>query len=537
MTTSPTIPAHDVIVVGAGFAGMYTVIHAARRGLRVLGFEAGSGVGGTWYWNRYPGARCDVESIDYSYSFDPELEREWRWSERYATQPEILRYLEHVADRFDVRPQFRFNTRVTSAHWNEPNQYWVVGTDDGEVTTARWVVMASGPLSTPILPDVPGRDSFTGEVYQTSAWPHEAVDFTDKRVAVIGTGSSGVQTVPEIAAQTAELVVYQRTANYSIPAFNYPLDDAEWAAQQAGLAQRRTTSWNGPAGSPWSSHPEPFESLDDAARDAVFEEAWQLGGVLFAKAFQRQTIDTEINDAARVFFERKLAERVSDPAARAVLTPSGHALGTKRICTDSGYYEAFNLPHVQVVSLRDDPILEITPTGITTASGTREFDAIVYATGFDAMTGALTSIDIRGRDDRRLSDEWADGPVTLLGVGLPGFPNLLALNGPGTPSVFANMALTSEQQGGFALDLIEHCAEAGFSSAEARADAAEAWTAHTQEVAHATLFGAADSWYTGANIAGKSRSFLPYAGGFAVYIEHANTAVAADYAGFVFSER
>ncbi|GAB3119482.1 flavin-containing monooxygenase [Glaciibacter psychrotolerans] len=528
---------HDVIVVGAGFAGLYTVIHAARRGLRVHGIEAAPGVGGTWFWNRYPGARCDVESIDYSYSFDPELEREWRWSERYATQPEILRYLEHVADRFEARTHYSFNTRVTGASWDETAQCWHVDTDDGRRATAAWLVMATGPLSTPIVPEITGRDSFAGQILQTSAWPSEPVDFTGKRVAVIGTGASGIQVIPLIAEDAAEVVVYQRTANYSVPAFNFDLDDAEWATQQTGLARRRELSWKSPAGSPWSSHLEPFADLDDEAREAVFNEAWQRGGVLFAKAFRGQTIEREINDAARDFFERKLAERIANDTTRSALTPVGHALGTKRICTDSGYYETYNLPHVHLVSLRTEPITEMTPAGITTTAGAREFDIIVYATGFDAMTGALTSIEIRGRDGRLLRDEWADGPITLLGVGLPGFPNLCVLNGPGTPSVFANMALTSEQQGRFALELIDYCTNAGYSSAEARADAAEAWTQHTQDVAHATLFGSSDSWYTGANLPGKARAFLPYAGGFDQFCARAEAVIDNGFTGFVLSER
>lgn len=534
---TPNLPHHDLIVVGAGFAGLYTVIHAERTGLRTLGLEGGSDVGGTWYWNRYPGARCDVESIDYSFSFDTGLEQGWRWSERYATQPEILRYLQHVADRYDVRRHYRFDERVTAADWDDATQRWTVHTEGGLVATTRWLVMATGSLSAPHLPDLPGRDTFSGDVLMTAAWPKDEPDFTGKRVAVIGTGSSGVQSIPIIAQTAAEVVVYQRTANYSVPAFNRPLDDEEWARELAQLEQRRHLSWNGLAGSPWTSHPVPFEEVDEPERDTVFEEAWQRGGVLFAKAFQRQTADPVINDAARVFFERKLAAIVEDPQILADLTPDDHPIGTKRICTDSGYYETFNLPHVHLVNLRRDPIVEITPTGITTESGARDHDLIVFATGFDAMTGALTSIDVRGRDGRLLRDEWRDGPVTLLGLGLPGFPNLLSLNGPGCPSVLSNMALGAEQQGDYALRLIAYCDEHGFTSAEARADAARAWTDHGAELANATLFGSARSWYTGANIEGKARTFLPYIGGFRPYIERSEQIAAAGYQGFILSER
>ena len=528
---------HDLIIVGAGFAGMYSTIHAERAGLDVLALEAGADVGGTWYWNRYPGARCDVESIDYSFSFDDQLQREWRWSERYATQPEILRYLNHVADRFDVRRHYRFGERLAAATWNEPAQRWEVRTESGLTASARWLIMATGGLSKPQLPDIPGRDDFEGSVLQTSAWPETPIDLRGKRVAVIGTGSSGVQAIPLIAQDAAELTVYQRSANYSVPAFNRVLDDEEWRQQQDELDRRRELSWNGAAGSPWTSHPVPFADADERLRAEVFEESWTRGGVLFAKAFQGLTVDPVINDAARVFFEQKLTERVGDPATREALTPRDHPVGTKRICTDSGYYETFNEPHVALVDLRREPLTEVTATGIRAGERHREHDVIVYATGFDAMTGALTAVDIRGRDGRSLREEWAGFPSTYLGVALPGFPNLLVLNGPGSPSVLSNMALTSEQQGDYALRIIAHCRREGYSSIEARSDAAEAWTAHGLELADRTLFGAAPSWYTGANIAGKARGFLPYIGGFKNYIDRCEEVAAADYRGFVLTSR
>ena len=528
---------HDLIIVGAGFAGMYSTIHAERAGLDVLGLEAGADVGGTWYWNRYPGARCDVESIDYSFSFDDALQREWRWSERYATQPEILRYLNHVADRFDVRRRFRFGERLTTATWDESAQRWDVRTESGLTASARWLVMATGGLSKPQLPDVPGRDSFTGEVLQTSAWPEAPVDLRGKRVAVIGTGSSGVQAIPLIAEDAAELTVYQRSANYSVPAFNRIVDDEEWESRQRELTHRRELSWNGAAGSPWTSHPVSFADSSEQERAEVFEESWTRGGVLFAKAFQGLTVDPLINDAAREFFERKLAEKVRDPETRDTLTPRDHPVGTKRICTDSAYYETFNRPHVSLVDLRREPLTAVTASGIRTSERHRDHDVIVYATGFDAMTGALTAIDIRGRDGRSLREEWRGFPSTYLGVALPGFPNLLILNGPGSPSVLSNMALTSEQQGAYALGIIEHCRRHGYTSIEARADAAAAWTAHSLELADRTLFGSAASWYTGSNIAGKARGFLPYIGGFKNYIDHCEDVAADGYRGFALSIR
>jgi len=531
-------PEHDLIVVGAGFAGMYTAIHADRAGLRVLGFEAGSDVGGTWYWNRYPGARCDVESIDYSYSFDPELEREWRWSERYATQPEILRYLSHVADRYGVRRHFRFSERIERAEWDDAGQLWTVTTERGTRATARWLVMATGCLSTPHLPDIPGREDFAGEIYATAAWPHEGVDFTGKRVALIGTGSSGIQSLPLIAEEAAHVSVFQRSANYSVPASNRPISDEEWERALAEYPERRRKSWNGLAGSPWTSYAIPYQETPEEERPRIFEESWERGGVLFSKAFPGQMVDRETNAAARAFFEARLTEKVKDPDVLVDLTPTDHAIGTKRICTDTGYYETFNRDDVELVNLRREPILRVTADGITTESGHRSFDAIVFATGFDAMTGALTSIDIIGRDGRLLRDEWAvQGASTLLGFGIPGFPNLLSLNGPGCPSVLSNMALGSEQQGAFALDMIRYCATEGFTSAEARVDAAADWTAHGQELANKTLFAEAPSWYMGANIEGKPRTFLPYLGGFRPYIDICDGVAERGYEGFILTAR
>lgn len=525
----------DLIIVGAGFAGMYTAIQAKQEGLNYIGIDAASDFGGTWYWNRYPGARCDVESVDYAFSFDPKLEQEWRWSERYATQPEILRYFKFVADRYDLARGFEFNTRVSGAQWDEDTHMWTVQTDDGRTYEARWLVMATGPLSVPVEPNIPGKESFAGETYLTSQWPHEPVDFTGKRVAVIGTGSSGIQAVPEIAKQSKQLYVLQRTPNYSVPAFNRLLDDEEWAYEQENLHKRRKASWNSPAGSPWDSYSQDYDSLTEEERTRALEESWERGGVLFSKTFDGQMVHPRINDVAKNFFEQKLSEVVKDPEVRDRLTPKGYPIGTKRICTDSGFYDVFNRDDVTLVSLKEDPIEEVVPEGIKTASGLLEVDVIVYATGFDAMTGALTSIDIRGRDGRSIAEAWADGYQTYFGLGVPGYPNLINLNGPGSPSVFANMALTSEQQGNFALGLIAHCQENGFTSAEPRADAAADWVEHVNETAAGTLFLSTASWYTGENLEGKPRTFLPYPGGFGRYNDAVSTAVDGGYEGYVLS--
>ena len=526
---------HDVAVVGAGFAGLYTVIHAIRQNLDVLGLEAGGDVGGTWYWNRYPGARCDVESIDYSYSFDEDLQQDWRWSERYATQPEILRYLNHVADRHDARRHYRFNTEVTAARWDEAAHLWRIDTGSGSAS-ARWLVMATGSLSKPVLPSLPGRDSFAGKVYLTAAWPAEGVDFTGLRVGVIGTGSSGVQSIPLIAEQAASLTVFQRTANYSVPAFNRGIGDEEWRQAISDYPARRKESWNSASGTPWSSYAEVYEDLTDEERDRVLAKSWTRGGVLFGKTFQRQLTDPEINAAARSYFETRLREIVHDPELAADLTPFDHPIGAKRVCTDSGYFETFLRPNVKLINLRRNPITAVTDSGIHTESGFHALDAIVYATGFDALTGSLTSIDIVGRTGKTIRENWKDGPRTYLGLTVPGFPNLLTLNGPGSPSVLTNMSLGSEQQGAYALRLIMHATANGYSSAEPRTDSAVSWTATVNQEAEKTLFPDAPSWYTGANIPGKPRVFMPYVGGFNKYISILDEVAENAYRGFVFSE-
>jgi len=525
----------DVVIVGAGFAGIYTAIHATKEALSVVGIDAASDVGGTWFWNRYPGARCDVESIDYSFSFDEELQQQWRWTERYATQPEILGYLNHVADRYNVRDHYRFGERLTEAVWNESSHVWQVTTENGLTLLCRWLVMASGSLSQPVLPPIRGLDSFDGEILMTAAWPEKDPDLRGKKIGLIGTGSSGIQALPHLADEAEAIVVYQRTANYSIPAFHWELDGQQWQEAQANYGERRRVSWNSLAGSPWTSHPTPFHDASKEERESVFEDFWTKGGVLFAKAFSGLTADPDINAAATDFFLKKLANIVDDPQTLVDLTPKDQPLGAKRICTDSGYYECFNRKNVELVNLPSDPIVSIGPDGVTTQSGFHQHDVLVFATGFDALTGALTAPTIRGRGNRLLRAQWQDGVTTFLGMGIPGFPNLLSLNGPGSPTVLSNMALTSEQQGRFALDLIHYCDRHGFSSAEARADTAAEWTEDNANRANSTFFGSASSWYTGANIEGKAREFLPFIGGFRPYIEACDSVSETGYAGFLLS--
>ncbi|WP_420752605.1 flavin-containing monooxygenase [Rhodococcus sp. O3] len=522
----------DVVVVGAGVAGLYAAHTLCRHGLTVQGFESAGGVGGTWYHNRYPGARCDVESVDYSFSFDDDLQQEWTWSERFATQPEILAYLEHVADRFDLRRHFRFSTRVVSAEFDEADSVWRIRTDDGEVTTGRYCIFATGCLSATNLPDIPGRDDFRGAAYHTGSWPHDAVEFTGKRVGVIGTGSSGMQSIPLIAEEADHLYVFQRTANYSIPAGNRPFDAEAMREIKATYAERRRLSRLSGGGSPFTPYPHGALEVTDEERTRVYDEWWNRGGVLFSKAFPDQLTDLDANNTARVYWENKIRQIVTDPELAETLIPDDHPIGTKRIVTDSGYFATFNRDNVTLVDLRRTPIDRINESGIATTAGQYDLDIIVYATGFDAMTGALSRIDIRGRGDRRLVDEWAAGPRTYLGLGVSGFPNMFLVNGPGSPGPLANMVLTSEQHLDWIVDCIEYVDERGAVTVEADPDAVDAWVAELNERASTTLFPSANSWYLGANIPGKPRVFMPFIGGFAAYGQILDEVAGAGYKGF-----
>ncbi len=529
----PSVTEVDVVVIGAGFAGLYAVHRAGQRGHRTVGIEAAPGPGGTWYWNRYPGARCDVESLDYSYSFDPELEQEWEWSERYATQPEILRYLEHVTDRYDLRRHFRFGERVLGAEFDDDTATWTVRTDAGTVVRCQWLFCATGSLSAPNRPDIPGLDDFAGDIVMTAEWPEEGYDVAGKRVGVIGTGSSGIQSIPLLAETAASLTVFQRSANYSVPAFNRPLTEEEQAEARRTYRERRAKSFAGGAGSPHEPYHRSVWEIDEDERRQAFEARWREGGVLFSKTFADQTIDLRINDLAREFVEEKVRSIVRDQQVADDLLPDDHPIGTKRICTDSGYFETFNRDHVELVNLRRDPIDTITGWGVKTANSSYELDVLVLATGFDALTGAMTRMDIRGPRGGTMEQAWAGGPLTFLGVSVPGFPNLFVVTGPGSPSVLANMVLAAEQQIDWLLDLVDHCREEGHATVEARADAARTWTDHVDAVAGGTLFARADSWYRGANIEGKSRVFMPYIGGFHTYIARCAEAKSLGYAGFV----
>jgi cyclohexanone monooxygenase len=523
----------DVVVVGAGFAGLYALHRLRGLGLSVQVYEAGSGVGGTWFWNRYPGARCDVESLEYSYSFSRELEQEWDWSERYAPQPEILRYINHVADRFDLRRDVQFDTRVTATAFDEATGRWSVTTDRGDEVSARFCVMATGCLSAAATPDIEGLGSFGGDWYHTGRWPPEGVDFTGRRVGIVGTGSSGIQAIPVIAEQAAHLVVFQRTPNFSLPARNRRLDSETQAAVRAGYPVLRDYARNSYAG---IAHPAPTESalqVEPFERRRRYEAAWDEGGLLSMTATFRDLIVDEVaNDTAAEFIRAKIREVVRDPDVARVLTPTDHPFATKRPCLDTGYFETFNRANVTLVDLRRSPIAEIVPAGIRTADALYELDSIVFATGFDAMTGPVLRIDIRGRGGQALKAKWAAGPRTYLGMATAGFPNLFLVTGPGSPSVLSNMIVAIEQHVDWMADCITHMTANRVDSIEPTVEAEDAWVAHVNDLAKATLFPRANSWYMGANVPGKPRVFMPYVGGFPAYRAICDDVAAAGYRGF-----
>lgn len=525
----------DVVVVGAGFAGLYLLYRLRSLGFSAKVIESAGDVGGTWYWNRYPGARCDIESIDYSYSFDAELETEWQWSERYATQPEILRYLGHVADKHDLRRDIEFSTRVEAATWDSDASLWRIRTDRAGDIRCRFYVMATGCLSVPKTPDVPGYGRFGGEAYYTGRWPHEGVDFSGKRVAVIGTGSSAVQSIPIIAEQAAELTVFQRTPNFSRPAFNGPVRAEKKAKFDADPAAYREAARQSNAGVPQDLPMLRALQVPEAERLAKYEEAYASGDLL---AFGVAYVDVGVNPAANEtvcdFLRSKIRSIVRDAETAEALCPQNHFYGTKRPCIDTRYFETYNSPHVRLVDLRADPIRSITETGIDTASRSFDFDAIVFATGFDAMTGAIVGVDIVGREGLALADKWVEGPKTYLGLMTTGFPNFFTITGPGSPSVLSNMVVSIEQHVDWVSACLAHMREQGLAVIEPTPTAEAAWVQHVNDYADITLFPRANSWYMGANVPGKPRVFLPYIGGVDRYRKACDEVVRRDYLGFAF---
>ena len=521
----------DAVVVGAGFAGMYMLHRLRGLSMRARAFEAGSGVGGTWYWNRYPGARCDVESMQYSYQFCDALQRDWEWSERYAAQPEILRYADHVADRFDLRRDIAFDTRVAAAAFDDAAGLWTVETARGERVRARFCVMATGCLSAANRPEFPGIEDYRGAAWHTGRWPREGVDFAGMRVGVIGTGSSAIQSIPVIAEHARALTVFQRTPNYSIPARNRPLGAAEAREIKANYPALRALARKLHAGLVIRYNPASARAAGEEERRREYEARWREGGLGFAAAFKDLLTDPEANATAAEFVRAKIRETVADPEVARLLSPRG-VIGCKRLCVDTGYYATFNRPNVALVDVNAAPIERLTAAGLR--AGGREFalDAIVFATGFDAMTGALRRIDIRGAGGRRLRDKWRDGPRAYLGLMSEGFPNLFTITGPGSPSVLANMILCIEQHVDWIADCLDAMRDRGLARIAPRRDAEDAWCAHASDVAEGSLRASCSSWYVGANVPGKPRVFMPYIGGFPEYAAKCAEVAARGYEGF-----
>ena len=530
----------DVVVVGAGFAGLYLLHRLRKAGLTSVVLEEADDVGGTWYWNRYPGARCDIQTIDYSYTFDPELERAWQWSEKYATQPEILRYLGFVADRYDLRCDIRFSTRVTAANWDEASDRWLLETDSGAAISCRYYIMATGCLSAPKPPEIEGVKDFKGEVYFTGRWPHQGVELAGKRVAVIGTGSSGIQSIPLIAEQAAQLTVFQRTPNFALPAHNGPVSADRLALLQGDRTSYREQARWSLAGVPLPQQTVVSWQLSETERRERFEEAWAKGDLVYilTQLWADQAVDVDGNARLADLVREKIREIVKDPETAATLTPHDHPFGAKRPCLDTSYYATYNRPNVTLVNLRQEPIKAIAASGVTTDTRSFDVDVIVFATGFDAMTGAILAVHpITGRGGKSLSDVWATGPQTYLGLTVAGFPNLFMITGPGSPSVLSNMMVSIEQHVDWVSEALDQLRAQGLHTIEPTAAAEAGWVAHVNDCANITLFPAADSWYMGANVPGKPRVFMPYVGGLDRYRKICDEVAADTYRGFSLGSR
>lgn len=524
----------DVIVVGAGFGGMYAVYKFREMGYDVTGIEAGSDVGGVWFWNRYPGARCDLMSVDYSYGFSDEIQQEWTWSEQFAAQPEILAYANFVADRLDLRKSFRFNTRVTSAVWDEAGKLWRATTDKGEVIEAPYCVMSTGPLSIPKDPDIPGLDRFKGQLLRAQKWPHEPVDFAGKRVGVIGTGSTGIQIVQEVGRKAGELFVFQRTPSWTLPMRNHDLDPEYVAEMKKHYPAMREAMRMNPTGGTRPVSTRPFFSLPPSQRREVMEHAWQDGGHTFLACFSDLMTNQEANDQVADFVREKIGQIVEDPKAAEALKPRGYPIFARRPCLDTEYYETYNLPNVHLMDGLSDPIVEITETGIRTEAGETELDMLILATGYDALTGALLAIDLRGRDGRQLRDKWQAGPRSFLGMMVEGFPNLFATSGPNGPAALANLITIAENDVDWVANLIAHMRASGQASVEVTKAAEDRWMETVLSLAERSLIRKAQTWWVGSNVKGKPEGLTMFVGGFNKYKEQCDAVAAGGYAGLAF---
>ncbi|MBT5495419.1 MAG: NAD(P)/FAD-dependent oxidoreductase [Alphaproteobacteria bacterium] len=527
----------DVVIVGAGFSGLYLLHRLRGLGFTTRVFERGDGVGGTWYWNRYPGARCDVESMQYSYSFDEDLQREWHWPEKFSAQPDILAYANHVADRFDLRKDIEFNTEVKAAHFHEGARRWHVETNSGERVTAQHFVMATGCISTAQTPDIAGLSDYLGNTYHTGNWPHEKVDFTGQRIAVIGTGSSGIQSIPVLAEEAAHVTVFQRTPNYSIPSQNEPMTpDYEQSWKEDYAAKREEMRYTS-HGSLKDLNDKPALSVSEEERQETYAKRWEIGGAGYLGSFNNLLTDQEANDTASEFVREQIRHTVKDPETAELLAPKTYPIGTKRICIDTQYFKTYNRDNVDLVDISGEPIEQFMPNGLVANGKGYKFDSIVFATGFDAMTGTLFNVDIRGRSGQALKEKWYAGPRTYLGLMTEAFPNLFMITGPGSPSVKSNMIISIEQHVDMVTESILHMRDQGLDLMEPELTAEDEWVDHVQETANKTLFPRANSWYMGANIAGKPRLFMPYIGGVGRYRRTCEEIVADGYRGFHFEAK
>ena len=525
----------DVVVVGAGFGGMYAVHKFRHMGLSMAAFEAGGDVGGVWYWNRYPGARVDLPSIDYSYSFSPEIEQEWTWSEQFAAQPELMAYIDFVARKLDLRKHFKFNTRVTNAVWDEPRRLWRVATEHGDVVEATYCVMATGPLSIPKDPEYPGLDRFKGQVLRSARWPHTPIDFAGKRVGVIGTGSTGIQVVQDVGPRAGALHVFQRTPSFTMPMRNQTLEPDYVAEVKRHYAGIREVARNTSIGGSRPTSTRAYFSVTPKQRRELLEDAWKQGGLAVLGTFTDLLINAEANEQVADFVRGKISEVVTDPATAEILKPRGYPIFARRPCLDTGYYETYNLPHVHLVDCVTDPIVEFTETGIRTQSGEVALDILILATGFDGMTGALTAFDVIGRDGRTVNAQWKQGARTYCGMMLAGFPNLFMTAGPNGPSVFANLIRMNEHDVDWIAAVIAQMHKNGQTMVEVTQDAEDAWMDLVLSLAPRTLVSQAKTWYLNANVQGKAQGLSIFTGGFLKYREYCTAQIQSGFRDLAFA--
>ena len=526
----------DVVVVGAGFSGLYLLYRLRKAGFSTRVFERGGDVGGTWYWNRYPGARCDVESLQYSYSFDEQLQQDWHWPEKFSAQPDILAYANHVADRFNLKKDIEFNIEVKASRFDEKLKTWKITTNTGEEINAQYFIMATGCISTTQIPNIKGLSDYVGNTFHTGDWPHEEVDFSGQSIAVIGTGSSGIQSIPVLAKQAKKLTVFQRTPNYSIPSQNEPMTKKYERSWKDVYSERRKEMRYSAHGSLKDLNDVPALSVDEDQRQELYTKRWAIGGTGFLGSFNDLLTNADANYTAAEYVRQQIKRVVKDKETAEILCPRSYPIGTKRICIDTGYFETYNRENVKLVDISKKPIQRLVTDGIIVDDQLYPFDSIIFATGFDAMTGSIFNVDIKGRGGLALKEKWNAGPKTYLGLMSASFPNLFMITGPGSPSVKSNMIMSIEQHVDLVIETLLSMRRKGLSVVEPELEAENKWVDHVQEVANKTLFPQANSWYMGANIPGKPRLFMPYIGGVGAYREICEEIVANNYRGFKFEK-